>query len=149
LRAHIVLVCELVVNGAATNFGNSFIGTGQSAETINADPCFVDPDGTDNIIGTKDDNLRLLRISPCIDTGNNLAVPADTTDLDIDGITTEQTPLDLDAHHRFEDGDGNGSFIVDMGAYEFACIYMGDLDGDCDVDFRDFAVFAQYWLVGK
>ena len=92
---------------------------------IDADPLFVDPDGADDIVGTQDDNLRLLPGSPCIDAGDNTAVPADTTDLDGDNNTTEPTPLDLDGKPRFVDDPatpdtGNGTPpIVDMGVYEF------------------------------
>jgi hypothetical protein len=117
-------------------------GTGN----IDADPLFVDANGPDDIIGTEDDNLRLSPGSPCIDKGNNASVPADTTDLDGDGNTTEQTPLDLDSRPRFVDGDCNSTVIVDMGAYEFSYAYMGDFDNQCDVDFRDFAIFAAAWL---
>jgi len=66
---------------------------------IDADPLFVDADGLDNIAGTADDNLRLLGGSPCLDTGNNLAVPPSLT-------------TDLDRNPRIING------IVDMGAYE-------------------------------
>lgn len=41
-------------------------GTGN----IGNDPCFVDVNGPDDIIGTEDDNLRLSYGSPCIDTGH-------------------------------------------------------------------------------
>ena len=73
-------------------------GTGN----IDADPLFVQPAG---------DNLRLGFGSPCIDAGDNDAVP--------DGITT-----DLDGLPRFVDDPdvedtGHGTPpIVDMGAYE-------------------------------
>ncbi len=73
-------------------------GTGN----IDADPLFVDPPG----------NLHLSPGSPCIDAGDNTAVPG--------GVTT-----DLDGNPRFVDDpdtpdSGNGpSPIVDMGAYEF------------------------------
>jgi hypothetical protein len=40
------------------------------AGNIGDDPRFVDPDGPDNIVGSEDDNLRLLVGSPCIDTGH-------------------------------------------------------------------------------
>lgn len=64
---------------------------------INADPLFVDPAAGD---------LRLSSGSPCTDKGSNAAVPP--------GITT-----DLDGNPRICDGDGNGTEIVDVGAYEF------------------------------
>ena len=35
-----------------------------------------------------------------------------------------------------------------LGTYEFAFVYLGDLDGDHDVDFADFAIFANNWLKG-
>ncbi|MCP4710996.1 MAG: right-handed parallel beta-helix repeat-containing protein, partial [Planctomycetes bacterium] len=83
------------------------------------DPLFVDADGPDNIIGTKDDDLRLSENSPCIDAGNN--------DVDINGSTPEIDPLpdtDLSGNPRFFDymypDTGFGiPPIVDMGAYEF------------------------------
>jgi hypothetical protein len=113
---------------------------------INADPRFVDANGQDGVIGTLDDNLRLLSNSPCIDKGNNASVPADTTDLDGDGNTIEKTPLDLDLRPRFADGNCDGNNVVDMGAYEFSYAYAGDFDGDCDVDFFDFAILANSWM---
>jgi|GEM_PF-2661486 len=116
-------------------------GTGN----IDADPLFVDADGPDNIFGTADDNLRLLPNSPCIDKGNNAGVPADIADLDEDFNTMELTPLDLDLRPRFLDGDFNTSVIVDMGAYEL-CGCASDFDGDCDVDFFDYAILANSWL---
>jgi hypothetical protein len=66
---------------------------------IDADPLFVDADGLDNVMGTADDNLRLLGGSPCLDAGNNLAVPPSLT-------------ADLDGNPRIING------TVDMGAYE-------------------------------
>jgi len=107
---------------------------------IDADPLFVDPD---------EDNYRLTAASPCIDAGNNTAVPADTADLDGDGDTTEPIPVDLDHNPRFFDDTGMpddgyppaGAPFVDMGAYEFqgeTC--FGDLDADNDVDLADLAI---------
>ena len=66
---------------------------------INAEPLFVDADGADDVIGTKDDDLRLLPGSPCIDAGDNSAIMA--------GVI-----VDLDGNPRIMNG------IVDMGAYE-------------------------------
>ena len=101
---------------------------------INADPLFVDANGPDDIVGTVDDNPRLLASSPCIDRGSNAAVPS--------GITT-----DLDGRPRITDGDCNTTNIVDMGAYEFAWAYIGDFAGGCDVDFKDFSVLGLSWLL--
>lgn len=96
---------------------------------IDADPCFTDPDGPDDIYGTEDDNLRLLFGSPCIDAADNTAVPADIADLDGDEDTSERTPYDIDGSPRFVDDphtDDTGvpdppdyEPVVDMGAYEF------------------------------
>ena len=94
-------------------------------------------------------NLRLSGNSPCIEAGNNPAVPSDVADLDSDGNTAEQTPLDLDRRARFADGDCDGIATADMGAYELIWIYLGDLDGDCDVDLGDLAIMANHWLEGK
>jgi hypothetical protein len=41
-------------------------GTGN----IGDDPWFVDADGSDDIVGTEDDDVHLLEGSPCIDTGH-------------------------------------------------------------------------------
>jgi hypothetical protein len=76
------------------------------------DPMFVDLDGPDNEIGTEDDDLRLNPNSPCIDSGDSTALPADVTDLDADGDTTEPIPFDIEGHPRVRGG------TVEVGAYE-------------------------------
>ncbi|MCK4960662.1 MAG: right-handed parallel beta-helix repeat-containing protein, partial [Planctomycetes bacterium] len=86
-----------------------YAGTGN----IDADPLFADPDGPDSTPGTEDDNLRLSADSPCIDAGDNMALPADTADLDNDGNTIEPIPFDLDGSTRIVNG------TADMGAYEY------------------------------
>ncbi len=71
-----------------------------------------------------DGDYHLLGDSPCIDAGDNMAVPADAHDLDGDGDVSEPVPFDLDSSPRFVDlpyimDTGNGTPpIVDMGAYE-------------------------------
>jgi len=86
---------------------------------IDDDPQFADAGGGD---------LRPSGTSPCIDAGDNAALPADVTDLDGDGDTDEPVSLDLDGQPRFQGhpdapDTGNpgaaGPPIVDMGAYEF------------------------------
>ncbi|MHC4474855.1 MAG: right-handed parallel beta-helix repeat-containing protein [Planctomycetota bacterium] len=115
---------------------------------INSDPCFVDADGADDTAGTEDDNLRLTNGSPCIDAGDNTAVPADTADLDGDLNTVEPTPVDLNGFPRFIDDlctvdTGNGTpLVVDMGAYEF---FRSDIDSNGSVDFEDYCVIADRW----
>ena len=76
---------------------------------IDGDPQFMcDPDdGGDGWGAGGNDNfgdLHLLAGSPCIDAGDNAAASG---------------PLDLDGNPRTIDGDGNGTEVVDMGAYEF------------------------------
>jgi hypothetical protein len=84
-------------------------GTGNTG----GDPLFVDADGEDNVAGTADDNLRLLQRSPCLDAGDNEAVPPEVI-------------VDLDGNDRFVDDTdtpdtGNGlPPLVDIGAYEGA-----------------------------
>ena len=63
------------------------------------DPMFVDAENGD---------FRLQSGSPCIDAGINT-------------ISGYEFPIgDIDGNYRIWDGDGNGSEIVDMGAYEYA-----------------------------
>jgi len=127
---------------------------------IDFDPLFVDPNGKDGIIGTEDDNLRLLAGSPCIDAGDNSALPADSNDLDGDGDMTEPIPFDIDDLPRFSDDPntidtGNGiTPIVDMGAYEFHDVCgdenhpypTGDMNNDCEVNITDAVILALAWL---
>lgn len=137
---------------------NSLAGYGN----IDADPLFEDADGPDGIVGTADDNLRLLPSSPCIDAGDNKRIPLDTFDLDADIDKTEPIPIDLDEGPRFVDDPhvtdtGMPGFvstiIVDMGAYETEpCGDLGhpyppgDLNLDCKVNFKDLAVIGANWL---
>ncbi len=67
---------------------------------IGANPLFVNADGPDDIPGTEDDNVRLLCASPCLDTGNDAAVPPSAL-------------TDIAGNPRIVNGK------VDMGAFEF------------------------------
>ena len=116
-----------------------FIGT----QNISEDPLFVDPDGDDDIVGTEDDNLRLLAGSPCIDAANNVAV--------LEEITT-----DLDGNPRFVDdpdtpdcqqapGECGDPPVVDMGAYELQLPCPWDLDGSGSVGIADLIRLLGIW----
>jgi predicted outer membrane repeat protein len=98
---------------------------------IDADPLFADPDNGD---------YHLSAGSPCIDAGDNTALPA--------GILT-----DLDGNPRFVDDPDTADTgfgappIVDMGAYEFqveeSC--PADFDEDGDVDTADLLFLLGCW----
>jgi predicted outer membrane repeat protein len=80
-------------------------------------PLFMrDPDPGDADWTTLSDNdygdLHLQSLSPGIDSGSNSALPVDETDLDGDGNTTEQLPVDLGNTPRINNS------TVDIGAYE-------------------------------
>jgi predicted outer membrane repeat protein len=92
-------------------------GLGLSSQgNIDANPRFQDPLGADAIAGTLDDDLRLSAGSPCLDAGDDAALPAFAT-------------TDLDGLERVVGGR------VDMGAYEFSGplrYYVDAATGDDD-----------------
>jgi parallel beta-helix repeat protein len=141
--APVVTYCD--VQGGWTGLGN-----------IDAAPLFRDPIGPDGIPGTGDEDWRLSPGSPCIDAGDNTAVPLDVADLDGDGDTSEATPIDLDGYGRFVDDPatidtgvpGNGYVeVVDMGAYEYQpqATCPADVNGDAFVDVLDLLAVLAAW----
>jgi len=94
---------------------------------INADPLFIDADGADNVIGTEDDNVRLQNGSPCIDAGDNAAIPTGVT-TDFDG-----GPRRCDDPDTTDTGSGTAP-IVDMGAHEFCDCNENDIDDAQDIE---------------
>jgi hypothetical protein len=137
------------IRGGQTDIYNGGGGTVNWGINIDADPLFIDANGPDGQIGTEDDNLRPSLDSPCIDAGDNNSVPVDTQDFDNDGNMIEPIPYDLDGRPRIVDGDCNDTYIVDMGAYEFDWTYIGDFEGDCDVDYGDLDILAGEWLISS
>ena len=117
---------EVVNYSCVQDLGGAYGGDGN----IDADPGFVDP---------QQGNYRLEPASPCLDAGDNTAVPK--------GIDT-----DLDGNPRFVDDPvtkdtGNGEPpIVDMGAYEFQPVLCPwDLDDSGDVGVKDLLFLLGTW----
>jgi hypothetical protein len=77
------------------------------------DPLFVNERGADNVAGTADDDLHLLRDSPCLDAGDNAEIPA-AARLDFAGVGRRH-----DVMSKADTGVGHAP-ITDMGAYELA-----------------------------
>lgn len=99
-------------SGGGISSGSNFVVLSSVASTtlfVNA----ADPDGPDNIWRTADDGLFPTAASPLTDAGSNNLLPADTTDLDNDGNTTEVIPFDSTGAARIQGG------TVDIGAYEY------------------------------
>jgi predicted outer membrane repeat protein len=108
---------------------------------IGSEPLFVDPGYWDSNSTPSDANddfwvegdYHLLTGSPCVDAGDP-------------NYMAELNETDLDGNPRVQDGDNDGIPVVDMGAYEFTCSYIGDFDNECDVDMVDYAIFTLAWL---
>ena len=79
---------------------------------IDSDPQFVNATGPDGVVGTVDDDFRLLTGSPSRDSGSATSLPPDTNDLDNDGVVTGPVPIDFLGQSRQQGNE------VDMGAYE-------------------------------
>ena len=90
--------CIQVIPAFVTGSGN-----------ITIDPDFVDPIGPDTIVGTGDENLRLLATSLCLDGGDNSFLSCIETDLD---------GLDRFVDDPVADSGIGAAPLVDMGAYE-------------------------------
>jgi predicted outer membrane repeat protein len=112
IGASITITTSLVqggINGGGVANIDSTVNDGGG--NLDADPEFVrDPDpGLDGDWDGVDDDygdLHLRAGSPAVDAGTNSAI---------------SLPTDLDGNPRIVDGDGDGTAIVDMGAYEFNC----------------------------
>ena len=113
---------------------------------MDADPLFTDAGAGD---------YTLAAGSPCIDAGDNTAVPEDDLDSDGDGDVAEPTPLDLAGLPRFVDDPATDDTgfgdppLVDIGAHEFqadAC--YADCNGDGQLSILDYVCFQQLFQAG-
>lgn len=96
----------------AVNYTNIEGGYPTGDGIIDADPLWTDPLGVDGIAGTLDDDHRLLAGSPCIDAGDNDAVPLSIMN-DLDGNTRFTNDL------ATVDTGNFWCLPVDMGTYEY------------------------------
>ncbi len=112
---------------------------------IFGDPRFADMAGLDLVIGTQDDDLRLVATSPCIDAGDNTALATDVlTDLNGEARFVNDPAPDTGVA-----GGAGGAAIVDMGAYERQVSCLGDYDGDGGTDGSDVSAFFHDWEAGN
>ena len=123
--------------------GGGWPGTGN----ISSDPVFVDAAQGD---------YRLASHSPCIDAGDDTALPPDTFDLDGDANTSEQLPIDLDGGLRrvndrstlnsgFPPGPPHAP-MVDMGCYEVLALpLLADVNHDGVVNVNDLLFIINSW----
>ena len=99
---------------------------------------------SDPLFDISTNDYRLSDASPLIDVGDNNSIMSDVADLDGDSDVNEPVPFDLDGNARIFNQ------TVDMGAYELGVHcpvpLASDSNGDCKVDFLDFAQMALDWL---
>jgi predicted outer membrane repeat protein len=106
---------DVALSGGSLSWNSSFGSNGGG--NIDQDPLFTtSPSPGDASWTTLADNnygnLALSGGSPAIDAGQNGVMPADAFDVDADGNTSEQIPIDLAGNPR---SVGAG---IDMGAFE-------------------------------
>jgi hypothetical protein len=119
-----------LLSGGSVSFSNIEGGwSGDGIGNIDIDPLFVDPGNGD---------LRLSPGSPCIDAGDNTAVP-EGIDTDLDG-----NPRFVDDPDTMDTGYGDPP-IVDMGALEYQIPCPWDLDGDGNVSVTDLLLVLASW----
>lgn len=117
--------------GGATESGQLFLDAGSIAlvdhsciqgltgslggvGNLGVNPLIVDPDGPDDAFGTPDDDLRVHPGSPCIDAGDNGAVP-ETLTTDLYG----EPRISQDPDSPDTGNPPDGAPFVDIGVHEF------------------------------
>lgn len=109
ITATVTLTHSLVQGSGGSGNWTSDTSLINGGGNIDQAPLFVTPVSPSDA-PTTDGNLRLASGSPAIDKGEN----------DLSTLV----PTDLDGNQRTQDGDGDGTTTVDMGAYETPTHYM-------------------------
>jgi predicted outer membrane repeat protein len=109
-------------------------GTLRGVGNLGSDPVFANLNGNDNVPGTMDDDLRLMASSPAIDSGSNSASCGTST-------------ADLANQPRIQDGTGDGTVVVDRGAWESdgMALPLGDITCDGLVLIQDLLAVINAW----
>jgi len=109
--------------GSDSNNWNSNFGI-DGGSNIDSNPLFIDPNGTDNINGTLDDNLDLASNSPCVGTGlggENMGASLPVDSVIIGESNSITGPVDLAI-------DSNGLlYVLSSGQQSHVKIYSNQL----------------------
>ena len=130
----VISYCDITGCGSSGAGWDTALGT-DGGGNIDAEPMFADADG------------RLLPGSPCIDAGDNTAVPGSVT-TDFDG-----NPRFMDDPETADTGNGTPP-IVDMGAYEFiagsgTAYHPADKDSDYVIGDFELLDYIDLWKGGQ
>ena len=127
---------EIWVNSGAASAEYSLLESSKSPginlelNNLTSDPGFVDPVGPDLIVGTLDDDLRLLSTSSAINMGSDSFL--NYNENDIVGIVRDSSP-DLGAYEYFQNSNpiyqGATNFNIQEGSAIIAEINGTDADG--------------------
>jgi hypothetical protein len=112
----------------------------------------IDPNGADNIFGTADDNYAAGGCSDLLDASSTQLLLEDVGDLDDDGVTSEEWPVDLLGNHRIVDLPAPNVVVgasgrLDIGPLEATSqsVAAPDLNNDGVVDASDLAILLGAW----
>ncbi|MCA9291713.1 MAG: right-handed parallel beta-helix repeat-containing protein, partial [Phycisphaerales bacterium] len=117
------------------------------ATNFDEDPAFLNLPGTDGVVGTVDDDLRLTDCSPLIEKGSIVALPLDLADLDEDFDTTERYSIDITNGARIINDPSHAGVSVDVGPLEHpgSPLPDPDLNDDGIVGPPDLAILLSAW----
>ena len=135
-------------NNCVCNPGPNYTGLSAGAGDISVNPLFVGFLGNEDLlvpgnplfVNPQEEDYRLAPDSPCIDAGNNAAVPTGELTDRAGHLRFFDDPATPDC--RWSPGNCGTAPVVDMGAYEFIPAIPGDFNDDGLVDGRDRDIFA-------